>query len=566
MNRRFLRLMLLAASAPLAASVLPAGAAAQITVTTEAVADAAPGSVHRLGEGELRALVFQLAEPAHCWEAERRLVQLYRNGQRDDIFALIDDYDDLHGDDADAMLRMHEMLREASHPTLRFHASVRRELDAAQAGLASLEGLLAGGEVSALSAQLREELQKRAARLRAAVQRLERELSDDARYHQTYKQLGMKVSSVLSLGGQPVSIGGKSVQVAVEHEWTDRAAPSALESRTDAQLLAGLIDSRVRLSTLEPGGFVGAVLVAQRGEILLSRSYGMADETARSMITPDSLFDWASIGKQFTAAAVLTLVMDGRLSLDDPLTTYFPDAPTDKREITVRHLLHHTSGMALERPGDSLPFETLEDREKMVDFILGGPMHGPPGASYAYDNLGYTLAAAIVEQVAGMSFDQYCVERLFRPAGMAASLIGREDLVVERVPRDRRGAGVRFAYGPKLHWGYRGAGGVVCSTADLLKWDRALRDSRVLSPEALALYYTPPGGVDDGMGYAMGWQVFRKHGEPYLMHSGAVGDSASVYLRTEQSEIVVAVACTFVPELPLHNLALELSNLVLEWN
>ncbi len=297
------------------------------------------------------------------------------------------------------------------------------------------------------------------------------------------------------------------------------------------------------------GGFSGVVLVARDGRILLEQGFGVHDAAAKRAVDAGSLWDWASIGKQFTAAAVLKLVDQRRLGLDDPLPAHWPDVPSDKRKITVRQLLHHTSGI----PSGYRREWTFDAarRESLERLVLSLPLASEPGSRYAYSNLGYAFAATLVERVSGTAFDEFCVTELFAPAGMASTFpIGWHGLELDRVPLVARGEGFtdrpqhyRFAYGNTLRWGYRGCGGIVATARDLLAWDQALRGTDVLSAAAKQQLYTV--GRD---GYALGWRVSTLPCGRAVYHSGSVSGVLSTYYRLLDRDVCVALACNYLPK------------------
>jgi CubicO group peptidase (beta-lactamase class C family) len=308
------------------------------------------------------------------------------------------------------------------------------------------------------------------------------------------------------------------------------------------------LDEIVLASGKDDGGFCGSVLVAVKGEVLLEKGYGLADITAEKPLGRDALWDWASVSKQFTAAALLKLQDQKKLALDDALTRIYRDAPKDKSKVTLRMLLNHTSGMA--QSYGTEPRIDLFQREAFEKRTLSLPLVAEPGKKHEYSNSCYALAAAVVEKVSGKTFEEYCSEQLFRPAGMKdACMIGWKDLDPSRVPRIDRGKGFddepksrRFAYGDQLSWGYRGCGGIVATTRDMLQWDRALRGDKLLSAKAKAQLYAPALA-----NYALGWMI-RNEGGMRVEHSGSVRGIVTFYMRMLDDDVVVAIACSGAPK------------------
>ncbi|MFI5401696.1 MAG: serine hydrolase domain-containing protein, partial [Planctomycetota bacterium] len=282
----------------------------------------------------------------------------------------------------------------------------------------------------------------------------------------------------------------------------------------------------------------GSVLVARKGEILLNKGYGAMDEKGTPM-RADAMWDWASASKQFTAAAILKLEMMKKLSLDDSIRKHWKDAPKDKQPVTIRHLLNHTSGIRQ----DEMKGVDHRDRDAVVRHFLSLPVSWNPGSKWEYSNLAYWVLGALIEKLSGDSYEKFCVEKLFRPAGMEdACFIGWKDLDLARVPKDKRGKGVHFAYGYEMSWGYRGSGGAVVSLEEMLLWDRALKGDKILSNRAKERMYEV--GKND---YACGWFVDKSLGGTIYRHSGRVGETSTAYLRWIDEDIVVALARSEIP-------------------
>lgn len=319
------------------------------------------------------------------------------------------------------------------------------------------------------------------------------------------------------------------------------------------------LDARVAAFDRDAGGFSGIVLAARDGKILLEKGYGLHDAQRKREIDTRSLWDWASVTKQFTAAAVLRLQDKKKLKLDDPLTKHWPKAPADKKKVTVRHLLNHTSGIQSGFRGEWK--WDARSRASLEDLVLSLPLESEPGAKFDYSNSGYALAAALVEKVSGKSFEEFCAAELFAPAGMQDTMmIGGKSLDLDRVPKIERGAGFtdrpaefRFAYGNELTWGYRGCGGVVATARDMLAWDQALRGKKVLSANAKKELYTV--ARDD---YALGWFVQRLPAGECAFHSGGVLGVVTMYYRLLDQDVVVALACNNSPKESPATLATDL--------
>ena len=253
-----------------------------------------------------------------------------------------------------------------------------------------------------------------------------------------------------------------------------------------------------------PEGSSGSLVATAGGEVVTCEGWGEGG--------CETVYDIGSVSKQFTAAAVVKLQMQGRLLVTDPIDRFFDGVPADKRRITVRHLLTHTAGL-VDALGDDYDPLTRED---MVTGALTSELRTRPGARYHYSNLGYSLLAAIVEKASGLGYEHYLAEELFGPAGMTQTGYvlpdwDPDDVAVEYDARDRS-QGRPYdhpwaADGP--YWNLRGNGGLLSTAHDMGRWLLALEDDRVLDEEARAELFRPrvleePGG---NTRYAYGWVV-----------------------------------------------------------
>jgi CubicO group peptidase (beta-lactamase class C family) len=267
----------------------------------------------------------------------------------------------------------------------------------------------------------------------------------------------------------------------------DRPDPSEgdLEQRLDALL-----------SEAAETGFSGSVLVVQDGRVLVDKGYGFADRQRTRKITPETPFWIASISKQFTAAAILKLAEQGRLSLDDPITKYFPEVPEDKRAVTIHHLLSHKAGFQQKYAADG-----ITDRGEAVKAILRQPLADPPGKGFTYANDNYNLLAAIVESASGKTFESYLRESLFSPAGLTRTGFWGETsaVPVAEIPGEVPETSL------KPNWGFRGATGISSTTGDLYRWYLALKDDKVLSRESREKLFFPHEVVSPEVTSTYGW-------------------------------------------------------------
>lgn len=300
-------------------------------------------------------------------------------------------------------------------------------------------------------------------------------------------------------------------------------APFLMATGPDRQAANDLAtESDAYLSALVPRGFSGAVLVAQNREIILEKGYGHAFEEEEKPFTADTAFVIGSISKSFTAAAVLQLEMQGRLHTHEPISKFLVNVPADKDRITLHHLLTHTSGLPQHHAKSD--FEDLT-RDDAVKVILDAPLRFTPGDQYAYSDAGYVMLAAIVELVAGQPFTDFLVENLFVPAGMMDTAFyddGRwqsEPLAHGYHNGQDLGSPADW---PGPSWGLLGAGGIVSTVGDLYRWQQALQQHRILSPELTEKLWTPHADISERTSYGYGWQVSQtEYGGRLIWHVGA---------------------------------------------
>ena len=162
--------------------------------------------------------------------------------------------------------------------------------------------------------------------------------------------------------------------------------------------------------------------VVKDGKTLLRKGYGLADLAQHRPLTPDTVLRIASLTKQFTATAVLMLVDEGKIKLDDDITAYLPDYPTRGKKITIEHLLTHTSGIVSFTSKPDLDDTTEYTVQQMIDSFKNDPLEFEPGSHYKYNNSGYFLLGVILEKVSGKTYDKFLEERIFVPLGMGGTV------------------------------------------------------------------------------------------------------------------------------------------------
>lgn len=300
------------------------------------------------------------------------------------------------------------------------------------------------------------------------------------------------------------------------------------------------------LGRLSGFGYSGAILVSRDGRIVLCRGYGFANDSTHTPVVPATVFDIGSLAKQFTAAAVLVLESRGRLSVDDTLSRFLDGVPADKRAITLRQLLTHTSGLGEDFPFENPSGEYYEevDRETAVQRILGMPLVASPGTIWSYSNPGFVLLAAIVERASGVPFRDFVRTELFEPAGMHStgfwgdSLPGVPDSLFAR-SYDEKGQTADLRLRSATTWCDLGGGEVVSTVTDLLAWIDALRNERILPADARDRMWTAGPGKT---GFA--WFVDSTAHGTLRIHEGGdnVGFGAELACYPDDGVVMIHLA------------------------
>jgi CubicO group peptidase (beta-lactamase class C family) len=292
-----------------------------------------------------------------------------------------------------------------------------------------------------------------------------------------------------------------------------------------------------------------ALAVVNDGRIVYQRGYGMADLEQDVPITPASVFYVGSVSKQFTAFTVALLAQQGKLSLDDDVRKYIPELPNFGAPITIRHLVHHTSGLRdyytlldlAGRRGD----EAFNNQDVLDIAVRQKELNFKPGTQFLYSNTGYGMLAVVVERVTKKKLSAFAEENIFAPLGMTESHF-HDDLtrIVKRHV---------YAYAPKRGGGFQldtpyversGAGGVFTTVEELFKWDQNFYDARV-GGEALINQVQTPGVLADGkpLDYAFGLRMTTYKGQRVVEHGGSLGGYRAQITRFPDQKFSVIALC-----------------------
>jgi CubicO group peptidase (beta-lactamase class C family) len=330
------------------------------------------------------------------------------------------------------------------------------------------------------------------------------------------------------------------------------AAPLALPVAGAGVAVAQPADFRARadaiLQAAYPADGPGAtVIVTRRGRVIYSASRGMADIEGRRPLRADSVFRLGSLTKQFTAAIILQLVQEGRISLDDPVSRFFPDYPQPGAAATVRQLLNHTSGIQsytaipgfMGGDGPARAHTTAE----MIALFRDRPSPTPPGQVWAYNNSGYVLLGAIIEQVSGKPWHRVLAERITGPLGLRSIGYGVERESLPAMAHGYGGGDARAEAARPIHMSVPHAAGALVGTAgDMARWAQALHHGRVVSP-ALYTLMTSPAPLPEGRThpYGMGLGLERMRGRPTIEHSGGIFGFSTYAVYVPAEDVYVAV-------------------------
>jgi CubicO group peptidase (beta-lactamase class C family) len=333
----------------------------------------------------------------------------------------------------------------------------------------------------------------------------------------------------------------------------------------DAQEKATKAADEVFADLTKPGSPGCALAVARGGKILYEKGYGLANIEEGVQITPRTVFDIGSTSKQFTAASILLLEKQGKLSIQDDIRKYLPEIPDYGHTITIRHLLNHTSGLRdyltlFELAGVNTDSVTTDDdalaiiaRQKALNF--------EPGSDWLYSNSGFFLLSVIVKRVSGKTLRQFAAENIFEPLQMTQTVFRDEhtQLVPNRaMAYDPKEAGTGYALNVS-YFEQTGDGAVHTSVEDILKWDENFYSGRVGGKDFLE-EMQEPGKLNNGktLDYAKGLFMGNYRGLRFVDHGGSWGGYRAQLLRFPEQHFSVACLCNLAsanPEKRAHEIA-----------
>ena len=309
------------------------------------------------------------------------------------------------------------------------------------------------------------------------------------------------------------------------------------------------------------------VLVAKHGHIIYKKAYGSADLELNVKLGPDMVFNLASITKQFTAVAILQLVEQGRISLQDSLQKYIPDFPSKGHIITIENLLTHTSGikdyMQLDYP-DSYMERWDYKPKQLIDSFKNYPLEFEPGTKFSYSNSGYYLLGYIIEKITGRRYQSYVQDNLLKPLGLTHTYFDSAGIIIpNRVNGYQKDDTVyknADYWSPTIEYA---AGGLISNVDDLLKWHKGLYTYQILKKETLQKAFTPyklKDGTSSDYGY--GWFLKTSNGIKSIAHAGGIPGFVTNEIYFPAEDIFIAILCN-CGVAPIDELSVNISGIAL---
>jgi CubicO group peptidase (beta-lactamase class C family) len=356
-----------------------------------------------------------------------------------------------------------------------------------------------------------------------------------------------------------ISCGFLIILVGLSASCSGSIFPNTLEARIDKYM------------QMYHSSFSGTIFVAQKGKVLSSQGYGLADRELNVPNTPQIKYAIGSMSKSFTAMAIMILQDHGQLTVQDPICNYLADCPSAWKPITLHHLLTHTSG--IHNYTDLYP--KLKDEvnicreykpEEVIAYFKDLPLDFAPGSGWSYSNSGYFLLGVVIEKVSGESYETFIQKNILQPLGMSESGYDRSSTIVKN-----RASGYSInrpyydivnapCYDVSLKFAH---GGLYSTVGDLYKWDQALYANQLVSQETLNTIFTSTVSIPGSNGlYGYGWMISQQSGHRVIEHSGNVYGFVADLARYPDDQVVIIVLSNTDWEKP-DEISRNLANIVL---
>ncbi|SNR83733.1 serine hydrolase [Lutibacter flavus] len=324
-------------------------------------------------------------------------------------------------------------------------------------------------------------------------------------------------------------------------------------------------------------GYSASVLVAKKGDVILSKGYGWSDRKKKIVNTSSSIFNIGSVTKQFTAAAILKLVEQGKLNTSDKIGLFYNEAPIDKKDITIHQLLTHTTGVSPRTGG----FRYDEaSKEQFLKEFFEAELQSTLGTNHQYANANYIMLAAIIELVSKQDYTTFLKENFWDPLSMNKTGYKSISFNSEQLSH-----GYYFNYTDGVwmdwgitqehlpynnnHWYSIGKGDIYSTTEDLYKWHLALQHNKVLSNKSLKMIETPHVVENDegSSHYGYGWAIFKsKNGTKIVTHNGSNGIYFANFIRYVEDDLVVIVLSNTILNRDSEDVSWNIGNMVFDSN
>ncbi|QLG46931.1 serine hydrolase domain-containing protein [Costertonia aggregata] len=312
--------------------------------------------------------------------------------------------------------------------------------------------------------------------------------------------------------------------------------------------------------------FSGVVLVVQNDDIIFNKAYGRKNGQENEWNDVNTVFDICSITKQFTAAGILKLSMQNKVSVNDDLSKYFDGVPNDKKNITVHQLLTHSSGLVVGIGGD---YETITE-EEFLEQVFDSELISPVGERFNYSNIGYSLLGLIIEKASGMDYETFLNSQVFEPSKMNHTGYVIPDWETNEVangffdgkeakkPNEENWSD----NGPYLN--LKGNGGILSRASDMLLWSQSIMNNTVLDEATTATYLYPhfqPTNIYDNYGY--GWGIENPDSENKLVVHGGASNlfTSDLWIYPKKRITIIILSNEF--EESVYTIAREISNFLL---
>ncbi len=314
-------------------------------------------------------------------------------------------------------------------------------------------------------------------------------------------------------------------------------------------------------------GFSGVVLVAQNDEIVFNKAYGRKNSQESGLNDTHTVFDMGSITKQFTAAAILKLSMQNKVSVQDKLSDYFDDVPDDKKNITIHQLLTHSSGLDA---GVGEDYDSITTAD-FLNQVFNSDLISPVGTEFNYSNMGYSLLGLIIEKVSGKTYEAFLNQNIFKPSGMLHTgyviphwnqdevANGFLDGSEEQKPNEQNWS----EEGPYLN--LKANGGLLTKAKDLLLWSQAIMDKSLLDDETSAEFLYPHFAIDGlHTNYGYGWFIENSDTENKLVHHSGGSDLSASEMWIYPNKGITIIVLSNTLDLSVAMIARKMSNFLLQ--